>query len=154
MDVKVNAVGDPGSLANGVLLPTTLFGPDGIVSAFAQGVVSVHRFVPSSSEVRTQKSEVLTNGVIQKGAIVENSIDSSIKNLQCIRIILNSTDFNTATKIAEAINDNLDGDLAVEVALKKHFVDDVVQPISKVESIKISTDSKAMVILNEVNCIV
>ncbi len=158
MDVRVSAVGDASSLANGVLLPTTLFGPDGVVYALAQGVVSVQRFVPSSPEVRAQKSEVLTNGVIQNGAIVENGIDFSIKNLQLIRIILNSPDFNTATSIAEAINDNLDGDLAravdsatVEVAVKKHFVDDVVQLISKVESIKVNTDSKAFIVLNEVN---
>ncbi len=158
MDVRVSALGDASSLANGVLLPTTLFGPDGLVYALAQGVVSVQRFVPSAQEVRTPKSETLTNGLIQGGAIVETGIDFQLKNLERIRIILNSPDFSTATAIAEAINDNLDGNLAsaldsgtVNVSIKKQFAPDVVQLISKIESIKIKTDSKASVVLNEAN---
>jgi flagellar P-ring protein FlgI len=158
MDVRVSALGDASSLANGVLLPTTLFGPDGVVYALAQGVISVQRFTPSAQEVRTLKSEVLTNGLIQGGAIVETGIDFQLKNLERIRIILNSPDFTTAMAITDAINDNLDGNLAsaldsgtVNVVVKKQFAPDLVQLISKIETICIKTDSRASVVLNEVN---
>jgi len=156
IDVRVSALGDSTSLANGVLLPTTLFGPDGVVYALAQGIVSVQRFIPSSQDVKTQRSETLTNGLIQGGAIVETGIDFQIQNLERIRIILHSPDFSTANTIANAINDNFDGKIAsaldsatVNVSMQNKSASDIVQLIAKIESIKINTDSKATVVLNE-----
>lgn len=157
VDVKVSALGDASSLANGLLLPTPLFGPDGAAYAVAQGSVSTQSFIPSSSEVRSRQAEVLTSGSIAQGGIVEKDMGFSIQDASAVHILLNSPDFATARIVEDAINDSIPGNLAaavdsssIRVIVPKERSSDIVGLIAELESVEVDTDSRAIVAINEV----
>ncbi|QEK39381.1 flagellar basal body P-ring protein FlgI [Candidatus Sneabacter namystus] len=154
IDVKVSAVGDCTSLSGGVLLPTTLSGPDGMVYAIAQGAVMVQRFSPASADVRTKSNENLTTGTILGGAVVEASTDFALQDRESIDVVLHNPDFITAVAIADRINDMISGNLAsaidsttVKVKIPKQS--NVIKLIANIEAIEINTDAKALVIVND-----
>jgi flagellar P-ring protein FlgI len=157
IDVKVSALGDASSLANGVLLPVPLFGPDGIAYAIAQGAVSTQSFIPNSAEVRSKQAEVLTSGSIAHGAIVERDMGFSIQESSSVHILLNSPDFATAKTVEDAINDSIPGNLAsavdsssIRILIPKDRRSDIVSLIAEIESIEVDTDCRAIVAINEV----
>lgn len=157
IDVKVSALGDASSLANGLLLPVPLFGPDGVAYAIAQGSVSTESFVPNSAEVRSKQAEVLTSGSIAQGAVVERDMGFSIQESSSMHILLHSPDFATAKAVEDSINDSIPGNLAsavdsssIRILVPKDRRSDIVSLIAEVEAIEVDTDSRAIVAINEV----
>lgn len=157
IDVKVSALGDCSSLASGTLLPTPLFGPNGVAYAVAQGLISVQKFTPGSAEVKTKQAEMMTNGSIAQGAIVEKDLGFSMQQATSLQILLHCPDFANARRIEEAINDSIPGNLAlaadsgsVTVSVPQERRGDVVGLIAELEAIEVDTDSRAVVALNEV----
>jgi flagellar P-ring protein FlgI len=112
IDVKVSAIGDAKSIRGGTLLATPLLAANGDVYAVAQGHVAITDFTPANEEVKTKNNSVDTNGFIQSGAIVENELDFELKDFSHLRLSLNTPDFTTAIKVADAINDNITGNTA------------------------------------------
>lgn len=156
VDVRVSALGDATSLRSGILIATPLRGPDGNVYAIAQGPVSVPSFEPASNAVKTTTTKIETTGYIDKGAIVESEIAFDFSELSTIKFSLYNPDFKTALDMADAINDAIPGNTAVakdpatvEVVIPKYRKDNVVHFISEIESLTISPDYKAKIIISE-----
>lgn len=156
IDVKVSAIGDAKSLNGGTLLATPLLAANGDVYAVAQGHIAIPTFTPSNEEVRTRSSAVETNGFIQSGAIIENELDFNLKDFVHLRLALNNPDFTTAINIANAINYHITGNTAtatdaatVDITIPNYRKADIVEFMSEIESIGVTPDYKAKVVINE-----
>ncbi len=156
IDVKVSALGDAKSLKGGTLLVTPMIGADGNVYAVAQGVISISEFVPTSSEVKNRSNAIETNGYIQNGAIVEAELNFTFSNLKNIKLSLSSPDFNTAVAVAQVINNNIPGNTAktldaatIEITIPNYKNNDIMDLIAKIESLSITPDYKAKIVIHE-----
>lgn len=156
IDVKVSAIGDSKSLAGGTLLATPLLAANGDVYAVAQGHVAIPSFAPANEEVKTRSNSIETNGFIQSGAIIENELEFNLKDFSHLRLALNTPDFTTALNIANAINDHIKGNTAsaidaatVDITVPLYRKSEIVEFMSDIESISVTPDYKAKVVINE-----
>lgn len=156
VDVRVSAIGDAKSIRGGTLLATPLLGADGDVYVVAQGRIVIPEFQPAADDVKTKTQSVETNGFIQDGGIVENEIDFQLSSMHKIIFSLHYPDFTTALSIADAINNNVQGNTAtakdsgtVEVLVPNYKKGDIVEFISQIEVLPIQPDYKAKVVINE-----
>jgi flagellar P-ring protein precursor FlgI len=104
IDVTVSSMGNAKSLRGGTLLMTPLQGADGQVYAMAQGNVLVGGAGASSGGAQVQVNQ-LAVGRISAGATVERAVASNLGADNQVRLELNTTDFSTASRVVEAIND-------------------------------------------------
>jgi flagellar P-ring protein precursor FlgI len=104
IDVTVSSMGNAKSLRGGTLLMTPLQGADGQVYAMAQGNIVVGGAGAQSGGAQVQVNQ-LAVGRISAGATVERAVASSLGADNQIRLELNTTDFATASRVVEAIND-------------------------------------------------
>ncbi len=103
IDVTVSSLGDAQSLKGGTLLVTPLMGGDGMNYAVAQGPIAVSGFtVAGQAESLTQG--VPTAGRIPNGALVERPLPGRFNDIGQLVLELRNPDFNTAARIADAIN--------------------------------------------------
>jgi flagellar P-ring protein FlgI len=104
IDVTVSSLGDSTSLAGGSLVLTPLSGADNVIYAAAQGQVAIGGFnAAGRNESVTQG--VPTAGRIANGALVEREAPSHLECGASIDIELRNPDFNTAVRMADAINE-------------------------------------------------
>ena len=103
MDVTVSSLGDAASLMGGTLLLTSLSGVDGQVYAIAQGAVAVTGF-SAQGQAETLTQGVPTAGHVPNGATVEREITNRMPEDAPLSLQLRNPDFNTAVRIADAIN--------------------------------------------------
>ena len=152
IDVKASTLGDAKSLSGGVLLPTSLFGPDGNVYAVAQGDIS------GSVDSKSKRSNkvIKTNAIIQYGGLIEKEIDFDLNNVKNIKMSLYNPDISTAYRIASRINDVIFPDIAqardpstVFVEILPEYRNNVMGLLSQLELIQVSPDSTAKIIVNE-----
>ena len=106
LDVTVSSLGNAKSLRGGTLLLTPLKGADGQIYAMAQGNIIIGGAGASSGGSKVQINH-LSAGRIPSGATVERAVLSSFSAGEFIHFELNSTDFTTARRMADAINDTL-----------------------------------------------
>lgn len=156
LDVKVSAIGDAKSLRGGILLATPLLGSDGNVYAVAQGSVSMANFEGASALVKTKSQALETTGIINNGAIVENEIDFQLSSLKQIKLALNTPDMTTAKLIAEIINNEITGNVAValdpgtvRLTIPSYQKANIVEFLATIEQLQITTDRKAKIIIDE-----
>jgi flagellar P-ring protein FlgI len=103
IDVTVSAMGDATSLMGGTLLLTSLTGIDGNVYAIAQGPIAVSGFsVGGQNETLTHG--VATVGRVPNGASVEREAPRPSGENGSLVLELRNPDFETAVRIADAIN--------------------------------------------------
>jgi flagellar P-ring protein precursor FlgI len=103
VDAIVSAVGDAGSLAGGVLLPTPLRGGNGQVYAQAQGPLLVSGFSVSANG-NTQSTNIPTVGSLPGGAIMSIAIPASFSQNGLTQLMLNDPSYQTAQQIADVID--------------------------------------------------
>lgn len=103
IDVTVSSIGNAKSLRGGTLVLTPLKGADGQVYAMAQGNVVVVGAGASSAGSKVTINQ-LSSGRIAAGATVEREVATPVGQGEFVYLELNSTDFSTAEKVAEAIN--------------------------------------------------
>jgi flagellar P-ring protein FlgI len=103
LDINVSSLGNSKSLKGGTLIATPLKGADGEVYALAQGnlIVAGAGAAAGGSKVTVNH---LSAGRIPDGAQVERSVPTSLQEGNNISLSLNSTDFQTARKVAQVIN--------------------------------------------------
>jgi len=103
LDVTVSSMGNAKSLRGGTLVLTPLKGADGQIYAMAQGnvVVSGAGAAQGGSSVQVNH---LAAGRIPAGATVERAVASALAQGDTIRLELNSTNFDNARRIAQAVN--------------------------------------------------
>lgn len=149
IDVKVSIVGDAVSLAGGTLLMSPLKAADGNIYAVAQGPVVVGQ----ASGIGAQ---TFTVAHVPGGAQVERNFEPVFVNEGKVELSLKQADFTTNTRIVRTINQRFKGFFAksvnpnsIEVRVPNRFMDNPVEFISELESLSVSPDNKAVVILNE-----
>jgi len=155
IDVIVSTLGDAKDLRGGTLLLSPLEGPDDMVYALAQGPVSVGGFLEGRGGTKVQKNHP-TVGKVPNGATIEREIIFNLEAADNISIILHRPDFTTASNIKSAINNLLRDQSAtspdastVDVAIPSHYKSSVVDFIQALESLNVSVDVPAKVVINE-----
>ena len=103
VDVNVSAIGDAQSLQGGTLLVTPLLGADSNVYAVGQGNIAVSGFSATGANA-SQTKGVPTAGKISNGGLIEKEVGYELADIKEIKMLLNTPDFTTAKRIAEAIN--------------------------------------------------
>ncbi|WP_374643024.1 flagellar basal body P-ring protein FlgI [Hydrogenophaga sp.] len=103
IDVTVSSVGNAKSLRGGTLITTPLKGVDGEIYALAQGNLLVGGAGASGGGSKVQINH-LSAGRIPGGAQVERAVPTPFALGPTIDLGLNSADFQTARRVAEAIN--------------------------------------------------
>ena len=104
IDVTVASIGNAKSIRGGELLMTPLRGADGNVYAMAQGSVVVGGISASGKSGSSVQVNISASGRVPNGASVERAVASSFANGGDLVLNLNTADFTTATRIAEAVN--------------------------------------------------
>ena len=103
IDVNVSSLGNAKSLKGGTLIATPLRGADGEIYALAQGNVVVAGAGAAAGGSKVQINH-LSAGRIPQGAQVERSVPTPLNDGDFITLGLNASDFQTARRVAQAIN--------------------------------------------------
>jgi flagellar P-ring protein precursor FlgI len=103
MDVTVSSMGNAKSLRGGTLLLTPLKGADGQVYALSQGNLVIAGAGASAGGSKAQVNQ-LNAGRIPGGATVERAVASAFALGGTISLELHTTDFGTASRVAQAID--------------------------------------------------
>ena len=114
IDVTVSSVGNAKSLRGGTLITTPLKGVDGEIYALAQGNLLVGGAGASGGGSKVQINH-LSAGRIPGGAQVERAVPTPFALGPTIDLGLNSADFQTARRVAEAINKRMGESVASAV---------------------------------------
>jgi len=156
LDVNVSSVGDARSLSGGTLLMMPLYGPDKSVYALAQGPLAVGGYKYELNGNSVQRNHP-TAGTISEGATVEKNVAARIvKDDSRIDVLLSDPDYTTASRVAEAVNANLQnrvaravdaGRVAVDIPLSDR--DRIVDFVARVENTIVQPDQRARVVVNE-----
>jgi len=103
LDVNVSSVGNAKSLKGGTLIASPLKGADGEIYALAQGnlIVAGAGAAAGGSKVTVNH---LSAGRIPDGAQVERAVPTALQEGSTVNLSLNASDFQTARKVASAIN--------------------------------------------------
>ncbi|RDD79767.1 flagellar basal body P-ring protein FlgI [Dyella tabacisoli] len=104
IDITVASIGNAKSIRGGELLMTPLRGADGSVYALAQGSVVVGGVSAQGKSGSSVQINSAASGRIPNGATVERSVVSSFGNGGDLVLNLNTSDFTTAARVAEAVN--------------------------------------------------
>lgn len=103
LDINVSSLGNAKSLKGGTLIATPLKGVDGEVYAIAQG-----NLIVAGSGAAAGGSKVTVNhlsvGRIPEGAQVERAVPTTLQEGDTVSLSLSSHDFQTARKVAQAVN--------------------------------------------------
>ncbi|MFZ5565839.1 MAG: flagellar basal body P-ring protein FlgI [Pseudomonadota bacterium] len=103
VDVTVSSLGNAKSLRGGTLVATPLRGADGQVYALAQGSLVIAGAGASAAGSRVQINH-LTAGRIPAGAQIERAVPTPLLEGESVRLSLDASDFQTARRVAGAIN--------------------------------------------------
>jgi flagellar P-ring protein precursor FlgI len=114
IDVTVSAIGKAKSLRGGALILTPLYGADGQVYGMAQGNLAVGGLGISGADGSKLTVNVPTVGRIADGASVERSVATGFDSADLLRWNLFQGDFQTATRVRDAINQKFPGTAALE----------------------------------------
>ncbi|WP_291009021.1 flagellar basal body P-ring protein FlgI [Hydrogenophaga sp.] len=106
MDVTVSSIGNSKSLRGGTLITTPLKGADGQIYALAQGNLLVGGAGASAGGSKVQINH-LSAGRIPGGAQIERAVATPFALGETIDLGLDSSDFQTALRVTDAINKKL-----------------------------------------------
>jgi flagellar P-ring protein precursor FlgI len=155
IDINVASVGDARSLEGGVLLMTSLRGPDGQIYAEAQGPLALGGYTEGAGgNIRAVNHPNV--GRIPEGAIVERGASVDLSHFHTVTFMLRSSDFTAARDIADVINKEFAKPVATAVDSRTVSVDypgsgapSVPILISRVQSLSIHFQAPAKVVVNE-----
>ena len=111
IDINVSSMGNAKSLKGGTLIATPLRGADGEIYALAQGNMVVGGAGASAGGSKVQINH-LSAGRIPLGAQVERAVPTPLNEGDTINLGLNASDFQTARRVAQAINAKMGNGLA------------------------------------------
>ena len=160
IDVSVSAMGDAKDLQGGTLLVTPLLGADGQAYAVAQGPVAVGGF-SAQGEAASVTRGVPTAGRISNGAIVERGTGFQLASMDNLKLSLHNPDLTTATRIAQAVNTYLGGNLAVasdpsnvQLHVPANYPNGVMGLLTDIEQVKVDPDQPAKVIIDQTSGVI
>jgi len=109
IDVTVSSMGSAQSLRGGTLVQTILMGIDGNAYAVAQGSLVVSGLGAEGLDGSKILVNTPTVGRISNGAIVEREVKSPFSSGDYITLNLRQSDFTTAMRLSDTINDLIAG---------------------------------------------
>ncbi len=155
IDVTVSSIGDAKSLRGGSLLMSPLKGADGQVYAIAQGSLVVSGLSASGQDGSSITVNNPSVGRIPNGATVERTVNTSFSEGDALIFNLHTSDFTTANRMAESINNVLGANTAKAIDATSVRVNAPIDPNQKVsfasvvENIMLSPDdAPARIIVN------
>ena len=155
IDVTVSSIGDAKSLEGGLLLLSSLHGPDGQVYATAQGPVTLGGYSAGGRANSLQVNHP-TAGRIPAGAIVERGSSVDLARMTRLSLLLRDPDFVTAHEVAKAIDRELGPDTAravdsrrIDLRLPDPSRQTVPDLLARVEDLRVPVQSLAKVVINE-----
>ena len=154
LDVTVSTFDDASSLQGGQLIMTPLFGVDDEVYAVASGPVSIGGFSFEGQAGSVQKNHP-TTGRMAGGATVEKETCTPIGEDGFVGLLLREPDYETASRIGQAINivhpdsARVTDASTVEVAVPVQHQLDVPSFLSLIGQLPVKPDVKAKVVINE-----
>jgi flagellar P-ring protein precursor FlgI len=157
IDIEVSSTGDAKSLQGGVLQLTPLYATDGRAYASSQGPLVIGGFAAEAGGDSTQKNHP-TTGLVPRGATVEmenpNRVDLGAQSV--LEWLIHDPDFNTAKRMADAINESVGGDFAaavddanVKMTVPADGESSVVELLAQIGMVEIEMDAPARVVINE-----
>jgi flagellar P-ring protein FlgI len=155
LDITVSSIGDARSLQGGVLVQTPLKAANGEVYAVAQGPVAIGGFTAGDAQNGVQINHP-TTGKVVNGAIVEREVETDLLGRSQLALVLDESDFTTASRVQSAINEKLGPGFArsvdgrtISITIPEPFRGRTIDLIAELETVQITTDQKAKVVLNE-----
>jgi flagellar P-ring protein precursor FlgI len=155
IDVQVSSIGDADNLSGGSLLMTPLKGPDGNIYAVAQGSVTIGALAFGGKAASVQKNHP-TVGRVPGGALVEKEVPLILEEDNSLTYELRQADFTTVSRMAAIINTHFSQDLAtavdsgsLTVQVPDQFEDNAIDFIASLESLAITPDTLAKIVVNE-----
>ena len=154
IDVLISTFDDAKNLAGGQLIMTAMKGVDGEIYAVASGAISTGGFAFSGDAAGAQKNHP-TTGRIPNGATIERETCTPIGQNGVVRMLLRQSDFETARRIALAINTEYPAaaraidSTSIEINVPTPHADDVPAFIGQVGNLKVIPDRAARVVINE-----
>lgn len=156
IDITLSSIGDAKSLSGGTLLLTPLQGVDGKVYGLAQGAVSIGGYSVGGADGGGVTKNHPTVGRISGGATIEREVPLSVMDKKELTIMLDNPDFNTVTRVADAINTRLEEILVtpidsgtLKLKIPERLQDKVVNLIAQIGELEVTPDNIAKVIVNE-----
>src|SRR6201991_487969 len=104
IDITVASIGNAKSIRGGELLMAPMRGADGNTYAIAQGSVVVGGVSAQGKSGSSVQVNISASGRIPGGASIERSVASSFDKGGDLMLNLNTADFTTAARIAQAVN--------------------------------------------------
>jgi flagellar P-ring protein precursor FlgI len=156
IDVTLSSIGDAKSLHGGTLLLTPLKGVDGKVYGLAQGPVSIGGFSVGGAAGGGVTKNHPTVGRITGGATIERELTVSLMDKKELTIMLDNPDFNTANRVADAINTQAEESIVaaidsgtLKLRIPEKFQNKVVNLIARIGNLEVTPDAIARIIVNE-----
>jgi len=155
VDVTVSSIGSAKSLRGGTLMQTFLKGLDGQIYAVAQGNLVVSGFSATGADGSKIVGNNPTVGLISGGAMVEREVPTPFSRGDFITFNLLESDFTTAQRMADAVNNFLGPEMATAVdatSVRIRAPRDVGQRVafpSAIENVEFDpADGSAKIIVN------
>jgi flagellar P-ring protein precursor FlgI len=155
LDVTVSSVGDAKSLSGGVLLMSSLHGPDGQVYAEAQGPLMMGGYTAGNSTNGKEVNSV-TVGAIPNGGIVERDTSVDLHDFKTVSLLLRNPDFTTAKQITDAINQEFQKSIAstvdsarVDVDVAQAAAPSIPELITRMQNLAVKVFTPAKIVINE-----
>jgi len=157
-DVNVSSTGDAKSLEGGTLLLTLLYNANDILYGKAQGSLSIGGANKDYAGAGTIVQNATLSGVVPGGGLLEREIPTLGMDERSLTVSLRNPDYTTAYRLATAINDSFEKDLAtardagsIIVRVPEEYAGqgDIVKFISEMELVTFKPDELAKVVINE-----
>lgn len=151
MNVTVSTLDGATDLNNGELLATLLRGLDNRVYAVASGRVTTGGILAAGAAATVQKNHPTTGYTT---AVVKERVPNSYAAKGHFRLILRNPDYETASRIKEAINTEFAHTATIEdpgtvrVAIPPRHFADQVSYISRVQQLNVTPHVKARILIN------
>jgi len=156
IDILVSSIGDADNLQGGNLLFTPLKAADGQVYAVAQGSISTGGFVVGSASGTGVQKNFPTVGRVVNGALIEKEIPSDFNQKKVLTLALQTPDFTTASRVAQAINIAFYDQIArtldagtIEIRVPEKYYGNTVSMMTMIEGLGVTPDTVSKVVINE-----
>jgi flagellar P-ring protein precursor FlgI len=155
IDVTVSSIGDAQSIQGGVLIMTPLRAANNQVYVTAQGQLTLGGFSAGGSANRVQMNHP-TVGRIPNGGLVEKDVAVEFSGRAQLNLVLNQSDFTTASRAVRAINQSSGENIAsaidgrtIAINVPPEYGGRIIDFMSMVENATMEVDMPAKVVLNE-----
>ena len=137
LDVTVSTISGSKSLRGGTLLMTPMLGADGETYAVAQGNLVVGGLGVEGNDGSSVIVNVPTVGRIPRGASVEKMVDTPFQSTDNVLLNLHQSDFSTAMRVADAVNEVFGPEVAVPLDASTIKVRAPIDPSQKVSFVSL-----------------